>query len=62
MSSESILHFVFDWLDQDVDGLIDRADIARAVDYTNPKTGEKTFLSNFMSEVDRNLKHSQQEL
>ena len=49
MSSESILHFVFEWLDKDVDGQIDRADIARAVDYTNPKTGEKTFLSNFMS-------------
>lgn len=60
MSSEAILHFVFDWLDQDGDGQIDRQDIARAVDYTNPRTNQKTFLSDFVAELDRNLKQNQQ--
>jgi len=56
MSSEAVLHFVFDWLDQDGDGQINRGDISRAVEYTNPRTNRKTFLCNFMTELDRHLK------
>ena len=59
MNKEAIMHFVFDWLDQDGDGQIDRDDFSRAVDYTNPRTNSKTFLCDFMTEVNRNLKQGQ---
>lgn len=59
MSNESVLHFVFDWLDQDGDEQIDREDIRRAVDYRNPITNRKTFLGDFVAELDRNLKENQ---
>jgi hypothetical protein len=32
------------------------------VDYLNPRTGIKTFLCDFMTELDRNLKQGQQHL
>ena len=59
MNKEAIMHFVFDWLDEDGDGQIDRDDLARAASYTNPRTNLQTFLCDFMTEVNRNLKKGQ---
>ena len=55
MNGEAILHFVFDWLDKDGDGLISRQDIAGVLAYENPKTKERTFLCDFLPDLDKVL-------
>jgi hypothetical protein len=40
MNTEAILHFVFDWLDNDCDERITIEDITSASEYKNPKTNQ----------------------
>lgn len=51
MNNESILKFVFDWIDTDGDERISKRDIIRATQYRNPRTGQHTFYVNFIPEI-----------
>lgn len=55
MNADGILQFVFDWLDKDANGWISRQDIAAAMEFTNPKNLERTFLCDFMPDLDKIL-------
>ena len=59
LNSESVLRFVFDWLDTDGDERITKENILTAADYAHPKNKKSTFFVNFVPELDQELKDGQ---
>lgn len=47
-NKEYLIRFVFDILDTDEDGYVLKKEILKYVEYTNPKTGEPVFHTNFL--------------
>lgn len=52
LNNESLLRFIFDFIDSDGDEKISREDIIRLIKYTDPLSGKETFFTNFSVDVE----------